>query len=197
MASSSRRSLSATLLGGRRDLLGSEEAGLDALREVDLLLRGQQRDLADLLEVHPYRVGGRGLERELLLLLATRRGALGLVLVALGGGVDELDTLFGQDLQDAVHLLGLELGGLHGRADVFGGDKAGLLALGDEVLDLVDLGFTRQDGGGHDWRLVISSVGASAGTQRRQRGGGCDLKHVRAKSTASFRANQQCPQLTL
>ena len=70
MASSSRRSLSATFLRGGRELLGSEEAGLDALGEVDLLLGGEQRDLPDLLQVHAYRVGGRGLEGELFLLLA-------------------------------------------------------------------------------------------------------------------------------
>ncbi len=40
--------------------LGGVEAALDALGQVDLLLRVEQRDLADLLEVGPDRVGRRG-----------------------------------------------------------------------------------------------------------------------------------------
>ena len=88
------------------------------------------------------------------------RWALALVVVGLRGGVDDLHARLGEDLQDAVHLLGRQLGGLHGHADVFGRDEAGLFTLRNEVVDLIHLGFARQDSRGHDWRFVISSVRA-------------------------------------
>jgi hypothetical protein len=44
---------------GQPQLLGGEQAGLDALGELDLLLGVEQRDSADLLEVGPDQVGGR------------------------------------------------------------------------------------------------------------------------------------------
>src|SRR5262249_25396282 len=41
------------------ELLRRETAGLDSLRQRHFLRRGEQRDAADLLQVHPYRIGRR------------------------------------------------------------------------------------------------------------------------------------------
>ncbi len=130
------------LAGGRRELLGGEQAGLDPLGEVDLLLRGQQRDLPDLLEVHAHRVGGRRLERQLLL-LTTTPGEQVVLLGVLPTRLENLDALVVEDLQDGVGLLRWQLGRLEGDRDVLGSEETDLLASGDEVLDLVHLGFAR------------------------------------------------------
>ena len=94
-----RRELEA-LLGDLAQLLAAEQAGLDALGEVDLLDGGQQRDPADLAEVGLDQVdaGRRLVERERLVLLGDDdHGDLLAVLVELGrhdgrrdNGVDDL-----------------------------------------------------------------------------------------------------------
>ena len=76
-------------------------------------------------------------------------------------GLDDLDTLRGEQPEDGVHRLGRQLGGQQGGADLFGGEEAGLLTLRDEVLDLVGLRFSRQGGGGHDGvRHLLSRTAA-------------------------------------
>ncbi len=130
------------LAGGCRDLLGGEQTGLDTLGEVDLLLRGQQRNLADLLEIHAYRIGGRRLERQFLLLTATPGEQVGLVGV-LSTRLEDLDALVVEDLQNGVGLLRRQLGRLQCDRDVLSGEETDLLAPGDEVLDLVHLGLAR------------------------------------------------------
>ena len=84
---------------GVADLLLGEQAGLDPLRELDLLLRVQQRDLADLLQVVLHRVRGGTGDHHLLL------GLVGLV----GLGDDEALVLDELLLQRLLRL-GLELG---------------------------------------------------------------------------------------
>src|SRR6266498_3883228 len=98
---------------------------LDRLGEDDLLLGGQQRDLADLLEVHPHRVVGRRLQRQLLV-AGRARELLGIELVH---HLDDLDVLVLQHLVDGVDLLG---GGVDGRErveNVLGREEPALFAL--------------------------------------------------------------------
>ncbi len=130
------------LAGGCRDLLGGKQTSLDTLGEVDLLLRGQQRNLADLLEIHADRIGGRRLERQFLLLTATPGEQVGLVGV-LSTRLEDLDALVVEDLQNGVGLLRRQLGRLQCDRDVLSGEETDLLAPGDEVLDLVHLGLAR------------------------------------------------------
>jgi hypothetical protein len=53
--------------------------------------------------------------------------------------LDDLDVLVLQMLQDVVHLLGRDVDRGEGLDDLLVGEEAALLALGDEVTDLVDL----------------------------------------------------------
>ena len=76
-------SVGVDLLAGVELLLG-EQAGLDALGELDLLLGVEQRDLADLLEVVLDRVGGRAGLHDLL------RRLVGVVLVGQDEALDRL-----------------------------------------------------------------------------------------------------------
>src|SRR3954453_18015745 len=71
---------------GLAQLLGGEQAGLDPLRELDLLLGVEQRDPADLLEVGADRVG-RGGELGVLAGLPQRLGLLLVVPLEVGGGL--------------------------------------------------------------------------------------------------------------
>src|SRR6266516_1942440 len=128
------------LLGGRHGLVelgGGGLALLDRLGEDDLLLGGQQRDLADLLEVHPHRIVGRRLQRQLLV-AGRARELLGIELVH---HLDDLDVLVLQHLVDGVDLLG---GGVDGRErveNVLGREEPALFALRDELAHPVWLGF--------------------------------------------------------
>ena len=124
---SSRLCLASILAAGAQPLLG-EQAGLDALGQLDLLLGVEQGDLADLLQVVLDRVGGRARcgdllgRRVLLVVVGEDEAALLLALgVALGLGVgvgrgldlgtddDDLDGLQ-VDLDDLIDQLAL--GGL-------------------------------------------------------------------------------------
>ena len=128
----------AAVVGGLVDLGGGGLALVDRLGQDDLLLRGQERHLADLLEVHADGVVGGGLEGQLL--VAGRAGLAGELLgVELVDHLDDLDVLVLQVLQDVVHLLGRDVDRGEGLDDLLVGEEAALLALGDEVADLVDL----------------------------------------------------------
>src|SRR5436190_14816920 len=131
----------------RRQLLRSEEAGLDAFREVDLFLCGEERYAPDLLQVHPYRVVRRRLQRRFLF---GRRGARGrLVLEVVLGRLDDLDALVADESQDRVHRLRRKFRGRHRSADVLRREEPGLLASGHEVSYLVDQRLARKRSGAH------------------------------------------------
>ena len=148
------QALVAVVLGDRDDeaevrldhlLLRVEVAALDPLREVDLLLGGEQADLADVLEEQLQRVRRHvrlQVERgRLAPLAALRLGALGVRRRSLGG-IDVVDHLHALALQVPVELLDvalvdLDLGQRLG--DLAVGDHAHGLTLGDEVLDLLEL----------------------------------------------------------
>ena len=115
--------------------LGLELGILDALGNLDLLLAGQQRDLAHLLEVHADRVVEDVVLRGAALLLLGLLHAL-LVIVDLVG-LEDLDLEVLQDGKDVVDLL-LVLDGLGQRlVDVVEREIALLLGEADQVADLV------------------------------------------------------------
>ena len=148
------QALVAVVLGDRDDqaqvgldhlLLGVEIAALDALGEVDLLLRGQQAHLADVLQEQLQRVGRHvRLEVERRFRFAPA-APVGRTLDCARGGdrrVDVLDELDLGALEEAVQLfdVGLvevELG--HRLGDLRVGEHADLLTLGQQPLDLIQL----------------------------------------------------------
>ena len=115
------QALVAVVLGDRDDepqvrldhlLLGVEVAALDALGEVDLLLRGEQPDLADVLQEQLQRVGGHvrpQVERRLRLAPASTLVRSALDLGGRDGRVDVLDELDLGPLEEAVELLDVAL----------------------------------------------------------------------------------------
>src|SRR4051794_36492923 len=147
------QALVAVVLGDRDDqaqvgldhlLLGVEVAALDALGEVDLLLRGEQPDLADVLEEQLQRVG-RHVRPQV------QRGLLGPAAALVGRALHLLARCDRRiDLLDQLDLLGLEEGGelLHvrlvevelrrGLLDLGVGEHAELLTLGQKALDLFE-----------------------------------------------------------
>ena len=148
------QALVAVVLGDRDDqaqvrldhlLLGVEVAALDPLGEVDLLLRGQQADLADVLEEQLQRVGRHvrlEVERRLRLAPAALVGRALDLGTSRGRRVDVLDQLDLGALEEAVELL--EVGLVHvelgDRAlDLGVAEHADLLALRDQALDLFEL----------------------------------------------------------
>src|SRR4029453_4121668 len=71
---------------------------------------------------------------------AARSGLAGQLLgIELVAHLDDLDVLVLQVLQDVVHLLGRDVDRGQRLDDLLVGEEAPLLALGDEVADLVDL----------------------------------------------------------
>jgi len=109
--------------------------------QVDLLGGGQQRDLADLLQVHPDRVVGGRLQ-ELVVAGKADAAQLGFALLV-AGDLDDLDALLAEmvlDLgQEVLDLLGGEV--LHREAfeQLLGGDEAALASPGgDQLFRLVD-----------------------------------------------------------
>ena len=117
-----RQALVAVVLGDRDDeaqvrldhlLLGVEVAALDALGEVDLLLRGQQPDLADVLQEELKGVGRHvrpQVQRASSVLRRPRlSGARSTSLGGGGGRVDLLDELDLRLLEEAVQLLDVGL----------------------------------------------------------------------------------------
>src|SRR6266540_2350621 len=138
--------------GGLVELGGGRLALLDRLGEDDLLLRGQERHLADLLEVHADGVVGGGLEGQVV--VAGRAGlASELFGVQLVHHLDDFDVLVGEHLVDVVDLLCGQIDGSERLDHLFGGDEAAFLALDDEIPHLVELGFL-----GHGHRVSVPLV---------------------------------------
>ncbi len=95
--------------------LGLHVATLDASRQRDLLLGGEQRDLAHLAEVHAYRVARRRLHREVeldvsLLSVVARRGRVDFGRYV---ALHDVDAEVGEDAMDLLDLLGGEIHLLH------------------------------------------------------------------------------------
>ena len=125
-------------------LLRVEVAALDPARQVDLLLRGEQPDLADVLQEELKGVGRHvRLQVDRRLRLAPAVLAIDRALL-LGGGVSGVDLLDQLDLgllEERVEVLDVglvevDLG--QGRRDLGVGQDAGLRALRDEELDLLE-----------------------------------------------------------
>jgi predicted RNA-binding protein len=108
-----------------------ERLGLDRLRQLDLVVGGEQVDATDLFEVHPHRVVERGrihhldVEQHLVIDLLD----VFEVLLAVG----DLDPEFLEGRADAEDLvrLGIDLG--EALEDVVGGEVALFLALDDQL----------------------------------------------------------------
>ena len=147
-----RQALVAVVLGDRDDqaqvgldhlLLGVEVAALDPLGQVDLLLRGQQPHLADVLEEQLQGVG-RHVRLEVERGLGLAPAALVGRALHLGGRrrrVDLLDELDLGLLEEAVQLLDVGLVEVQlgdGGGDLGVREHADLLALVDEALDLFE-----------------------------------------------------------
>jgi hypothetical protein len=146
------QALVAVVLGDRDDeaevgldhlLLGVEVAALDPLGQVDLLLCGQQADLADVLEEQLQGVG-RHVRLEVQRRLRLAAAALVGSALDLGGGerrIDLLDELDLSPLEEAVQLLDVSLVEIQlgYRSGDFGvREHSELLAPVDESLDLLE-----------------------------------------------------------
>ena len=120
-------------------------ARVHSLGQLDLLLRGQQVDLADLLQIHPYRVIGAegvhhgvGVHHLLLvdLLHGLQRG------ICVIGEVGDIVLAHGIDAQvfqgviDLVHLIGLQIHVLQDVHQLGGGEVALLLTPLDQLSQL-------------------------------------------------------------
>src|SRR6266508_2625402 len=138
--------------GGLVELGGGRLALLDRLGEDDLLLRGQERHLADLLEVHADGVVGGSLEGQVV--VAGRARLAGELLgVQLVHHLDDFDVLVGEHLVDVVDLLCGQIDRSERLDHLFSGDEAAFLALDDEIPHLVELGFL-----GHGHRVSVPLV---------------------------------------
>src|SRR6266567_6321113 len=122
-------------------------AALDPLRQIDLLVGGQQRHLADLSEVQPKRIKRRldsqvELRRALDLFFDERllvRQAL--VLLAF----DELDAVIDQIGGEVLDLLFRELDFLDSLDDLVVGQEAFLLSRRDQLVEFLDVGQSNVD----------------------------------------------------
>ena len=115
-------------------------AALDPLRQIDLLVGGQERHLADLAQVEPERVERR-LDREIelrrVLLLFDERLLVRKRLVLLA--LDELDAVVDQIGREILELLLGELDLFEPGDDLVVGEKALFLSGLDELVQLFDL----------------------------------------------------------
>src|SRR5262249_50630530 len=153
-----------------RDLVlerGREFAGLDPPGQVDLLRRVEQRDLADLLEVHPHHVvGGCTEEVDLDTDLGGRVGVI-------TGNLDDLDAL-GREVfldlcEEVLDLFRSEVVDRNGFEQVLGGDETALATAGDDrFLDVVDAGrLACRRGLAHRGSFAVSgTTGTVYGTAR-------------------------------
>ena len=124
-------------------LLGVEVAALDALGEIDLLLRREQPDLADVLQEQLKGVGGHvGLQVDRGLGLPPAAAVDRALDLGRGMGGIVLDELDLRLLEVSVQLLDVALVELHlgeRSGDLREGQRSSLLALRDEELDLFKL----------------------------------------------------------
>ncbi len=139
--------------------LRAELPSLDPPREVHLLRRVQQRDLPDLLQVHPDRVVGGRLER--VDLDADLRHGIGVV----PGKLDDLDArgvqVVGQLRENVLDLIGRDL--RQCLEDVARCDEAAFAAEHDELfLDLIEAVGVRNRFAGRAQRGSSSCVGSTA-----------------------------------
>ncbi len=121
----------AVVLLGQLAELGGELPGLDPPSQVHLLSGGEERDLPDLLQVHPDRVVRRRLQQVDVDLAL--RGRVDLV----AGDLDDLDPLAAQVLLDlgeeVLDLFGREVLDRDGFEDVFGGHEAPLTSASGDL----------------------------------------------------------------
>ena len=121
--------------------LRAHVAALDALGERDLLVGRQERHLADLAQVEAQRVEGR-LDRQVelrhLLLLGQRRLLVRRRLVL--QPLHQLDAVVDQVGVEVLDLLLGEVDFLEPRDDLVVGEESLVLSIGDELVQLLDLG---------------------------------------------------------
>ena len=122
--------------------LRAHVAALDALGEVDLLICGQERNLADLSQVEAKRVE-RGLDGEVelgpgLLLLGECRLLVRRRLVL--DTLDQLDAVVDEVRVEVLDLLLGEVDFLQPGDDLVVGEEPLLLPFGDELVQLLDVG---------------------------------------------------------
>ena len=148
-------------------LLGVQLGVLDALGDLDLLLAGQQRHLAHLLEVHPHRVV------EDVVLRGARFLLLGLLLALLVAvdllRIEDVDLEVLEDGDDVLDVLRVVDALRQGLVDVVEGQVALFLREPDEVADLlVDAGAARGhlDAGGRAGRRRHGGRGRFVGGGR-------------------------------
>jgi hypothetical protein len=121
--------------------LGLHVAALDALREIHLLVRGQELHLPDLSEIEPEGVERR-LDREIelrhsLLVFGERGGLVRRMLVLLA--LHELDAVVDEVRVEVLDLLLRELDFLEALDDLVVREEALLDSLGYELVQLLDV----------------------------------------------------------
>ena len=129
-------------------LLRVHVAALDELRERDLLIGGQERDLPDLAQVEAQRVErrlDREIELRLDLLLLDRHGLRVREVLVLDAFV-ELDRVVDQVRVEVLDLLLRELDVVESRDDLVVREEPLLEPLLDQALELLDLGEGDIDG---------------------------------------------------
>ncbi len=110
------RALAAEHRGTAAELLLSEQASLDGLGQLDLVLGGQQRDMADLAQVDPHQVTGRGRAMTAVRLFGADVRFLNRDVIR--RRVQHLDSLIGEDAHDPVQGVSAKLGPVYRRGDV-------------------------------------------------------------------------------
>ena len=166
------KALVAVVLGDRDDepevrldhlLLGVEVAALDALGEVDLLLRGEQPRLADVLQEQLEAVRGHvrlEVDRGLLAaaLAIDRTLLLGAVLER-GVVLDQLDLGLFEEAVELLDVALVQVDLLEGGGHLGVGQYPGGLTLCEEELDLLQL---LQFSYGHPFPIVVAGPSSEA-----------------------------------
>ena len=181
---------------------GGQLPRLDPARQVDLLRGVEERDLADLLEVHPDRVVRGRLEQ--VDLDADLGGGVGL----LAGDLDDLDALGGEVVlhlgEELLHLLGGEVVHRDGFQQVLRGHETALApSRGDGFLYLVQAhqftGWLRSmallggslRGDQHDGMECTETQGRVTGRTHDETGSRCPWRRRRrSPSTATSSLNR-------
>ena len=110
---------------------------LDPLRELDLLCRGEERHLADVLEEELQGVG-RDLRFRRPLFLRSGFGLL---------GADDIDLCLLEGRVELVHLSGIEIELVESEGDLLGIELASALARLEQGPHLEQVEYTRDHGG--------------------------------------------------